>query len=49
MEDFEYLYSKIKDKERSIQSLLDDLYTSTMQKVDELIEDARKLKEKYQS
>jgi DNA-binding transcriptional regulator YbjK len=49
MEDFEYLYSKIKDEERSIQSLLDDLYTSTMQKVDELIEDARKLKEKYQS
>ena len=47
MEDFEYLYSKIKDKERSIQSLLDDLYTSTMQKVDELIEEARKLKEKY--
>lgn len=49
MEDFEYLYSKIKDEERSIQSLLDDLYTSTMEKVDELIEDARKLKEKYQS
>lgn len=49
MEDFEYLYSKIKDEERSIQSLLDDIYTSTMQKVDELIEDARKLKEKYQS
>lgn len=47
MEDFEYLYSKIKDEERSIQSLLDDLYTSTMKKVDELIEDARKLKEKY--
>lgn len=47
MEDFEYLYSKIKDEERSIQSLLDDLYTSTMEKVDELIEDARKLKEKY--
>ena len=49
MKDFEYFYSKIKDEERSIQSLLDDLYTSTMEKVDELIEDARKLKEKYQS
>ena len=49
MEDFEYLYSKIKDEEHSIQSLLDDLYTSTMEKEDELIEDARKLKEKYQS
>lgn len=49
MKDFEYLYSKIKDEERSIQALLDDLYTSTMEKVDELIEDARKLKEKYQS
>lgn len=47
MKDFEYLYSKIKDEERSIQSLLDDLYTSTMKKVDELTEDARKLKEKY--
>ena len=47
--DQEYLYTKLKNQEQSLQSLLDDLYTSTMQKVDELIEDARKLKEKYQS
>ena len=47
--DQEYLYTKLKSQEQSLQSLLDDLYTSTMQKVDELIEDARKLREKYQS
>lgn len=45
--DQEYLYTKLKSQEQSLQSLLDDLYTSTMQKVEELIEDARKLKEKY--
>lgn len=45
--DQEYLYTKLKSQEQSLQSLLDDLYTSTMEKVDELIEDARKLKEKY--
>jgi cell fate (sporulation/competence/biofilm development) regulator YlbF (YheA/YmcA/DUF963 family) len=45
--DQEYLYTKLKSQEQSLQSLLDDLYTSTMQKVDELIEEARKLKEKY--
>ena len=45
--DQEYLYTKLKSQEQSLQSLLDNLYTSTMQKVDELIEDARKLKEKY--
>lgn len=47
--DQEYLYTKLKSQEQSLQSLLDDLYTSTMQKVEELIEDARKLREKYQS
>lgn len=47
--DQEYLYTKLKSQEQSLQSLLDDLYTSTMEKVDELIEEARKLKEKYQS
>ena len=45
--DQEYLYTKLKSQEQSLQSLLDDLYTSTMEKVDELIEEARKLKEKY--
>ena len=45
--DQEYLYTKLKSQEQSLQSLLDDIYTSTMQKVDELIEEARKLKEKY--
>ncbi len=45
--DQEYLYSKIRDEEQSLQSLLDDLYTSTMQKVDKLIEETKKLKEKY--
>lgn len=45
--DQEYLYTKLKSQEQSLQSLLDDLYTSTMQKVEELIEDAKNLKEKY--
>ena len=47
--DQEYLYTKLKSQEQSLQSLLDDIYTSTMQKVDELIEETKKLKEKYQS
>jgi len=47
--DQEYLYTKLKNQEQSLQSLLDDLYTSTIQKVDELIEETKKLKEKYQS
>lgn len=47
--DEEYIYSRLKDRERSLQSLVDNLYTSTMQKVDELIGETKKLKEKYQS
>jgi len=46
--DKEYLYCKERDEEQSLQSLMDNLYTSTMQKVDELVKDTRKLKEKYQ-
>lgn len=47
--DEEYIYSRLRDRECSLQSLVDDLYTSTMQKVNELIEETKKLKEKYQS
>ncbi len=39
---------QIEEQETSLKDLLDNLYTSTMQKVDELVKDTRKLKEKYQ-
>ena len=44
--DKEYLYCKERDEEQSLQSLMDNLYTSTMQKVEELSSEFSKLKEK---
>lgn len=40
---------EIEEQQRRLESFLDDICESAMQKVDELIKDARKLKEKYQS
>ena len=44
--DKEYLYCKERDEEQSLMSLMDEIYTSTMQKVGELSQSFKELKEK---
>lgn len=46
--DKEYLYCKKRDEEQSLMSLMDEIYTSTMQKVEELSSEFSKLKSKIQ-
>ena len=46
--DKEYLYCKERDEEQSLQSLMDEIYTSTMQKIEELSSEFSKLKGKIQ-
>lgn len=46
--DKEYLYCKERDEEQSLMSLMDEIYTSTMQKVEELSSEFSKLKGKIQ-
>ena len=46
--DKEYLYCKERDEEQSLMSLMDKIYTSTMQKVEELSTEFSKLKSKIQ-
>ena len=44
--DKEYLYCKERDEEQSLMSLMDEIYTSTMQKIEELSQSFKELKEK---
>ena len=39
--------TEIEEQQRQLESFLDDICESAMQKVDELIKDAKALKEKY--